>query len=142
MIFALVRTELARLTSSRMGLLSLVALMTVPLVYGGLYLWGNQDPYSRLDQIPAALVVKDTDATTDDGEAVNYGRDAASELLKTKDFGWVEVTAAERRPGSRRARTTSGSYFLRTSPRTSPPRAATTPRPPTWSSRRATPTAT
>jgi len=105
MIFALVRTELARLTSSRMGILSLVALMTVPLVYGGLYLWGNQDPYSRLDQIPAALVVNDVGATTDDGETVNYGHDAAAELLKTKDFGWVEVSAAEAKAGI-----TAGTY--------------------------------
>ena len=99
MIITLVRTELARLTSSKMGILSLIALMTVPLVYGGLYLWGNQDPYSRLDQIPAALVVDDTGATNDDGAAVNYGRDAAKELLKGKDFGWVEVTAAQAKAG-------------------------------------------
>jgi putative membrane protein len=99
MIITLVRTELARLTSSRMGILSLVALMTVPLVYGGLYLWGNQDPYSRLDQIPAALVVNDTGATTDDGASVNYGKDAADTLLDGKDFGWVEVSAAEAKKG-------------------------------------------
>jgi putative membrane protein len=105
MIITLVRTELARLTSSKMGILSLVALMTVPLVYGGLYLWGNQDPYSRLDQIPAALVVDDTGATNDDGVAVNYGQDAADELLDGKDFGWVEVTAAQAKAGI-----TSGKY--------------------------------
>ena len=99
MIITLVRTELARLTSSKMGILSLVALMTVPLVYGGLYLWGNQDPYSRLDQIPAALVVDDTGATSDDGTAVNYGQDAADELLKGEDFGWVEVTDAQAKAG-------------------------------------------
>ena len=99
MIITLVRTELARLTSSKMGILSLVALMTVPLVYGGLYLWGNQDPYSRLDQIPAALVVDDTGATNDDGAAVNYGKDAADELLKGEDFGWVEVTDAQAKAG-------------------------------------------
>jgi putative membrane protein len=99
MIITLVRTELARLTSSKMGILSLVALMTVPLVYGGLYLWGNQDPYSRLNQIPAALVVNDTGATDDDGAAVNYGKDAAEELLESNDFGWVEVSAAEAKEG-------------------------------------------
>ncbi|WP_411701427.1 YhgE/Pip family protein [Conyzicola sp.] len=99
MIITLVRTELARLTSSKMGILSLVALMTVPLVYGGLYLWGNQDPYSRLDQIPAALVVDDTGATNDDGVAVNYGQDAADELLDGMDFGWVEVSAAQAKAG-------------------------------------------
>jgi len=99
MIITLVRTELARLTSSRMGILSLVALMTVPLVYGGLYLWGNQDPYERLNQIPAALVVNDTGATDDEGAAVNYGRDAADQLLESNDFDWIEVSSAEAKSG-------------------------------------------
>ena len=68
--------------------------MTVPLVYGGLYLWGNQDPYSRLDKVPAALVVEDT-GTTVDGSATNYGEKAAESLLTDERFGWVEVTAAQ-----------------------------------------------
>ncbi len=92
-VIPLVRAEFARLTSSRMGLISLIALMTVPLFYGGLYLWGNQDPYSKLDKIPAALVVSDTGAAVD-GKTVNYGRDAAKTLLKGDDFEWTEVSAA------------------------------------------------
>ncbi|HAM27794.1 MAG TPA: hypothetical protein DCP11_14160 [Microbacteriaceae bacterium] len=94
----LVRAEFARLTASRIGIAALVALMTVPLVYGGLYLWGNQDPYSNLDKVPAALVVEDTGATVD-GSAVNYGRDAARSLLDGKRFGWVEVSSAQAATG-------------------------------------------
>ena len=88
-ILPLVRAEFARLTSSRLGKLSVAAIMIVPLVYGGLYLWGNQDPYKNLDHVPAALVVADTGTTVDasDGstEAVNYGKDAADELLLARD---------------------------------------------------------
>jgi putative membrane protein len=98
MIFPLVRAEFARLTSSRIGIASLIALMTVPLVYGGLYLWGNQDPYSRLDRVPAALVVEDT-GTTVDGTAINYGETAAKSLLSDKRFGWITVTAAQATAG-------------------------------------------
>jgi putative membrane protein len=103
-IFPLVRAEFARLTSSRIGVASLIALMTVPLVYGGLYLWGNQDPYSSLDKVPAALVVQDT-GTTVDGAATNYGAKAAKSLLSNKRFGWVEVTAAQAAAG-----VTNGTY--------------------------------
>ena len=92
------RAEFARLTSSRIGIASLVALMTVPLVYGGLYLWGNQDPYSSLDKVPAALVVNDV-GTTIDGTATNYGEKAAKSLLTDKKFGWVEVTGAQAAAG-------------------------------------------
>jgi putative membrane protein len=98
MIFPLIRAEFARLTSSRIGIASLIALMTVPLVYGGLYLWGNQDPYSSLDKVPAALVVQDT-GTTVDGSATNYGEKAAESLLTDERFGWVEVTAAQAAAG-------------------------------------------
>lgn len=89
-ILTLVRTELARLTSSRMGLLALVALMVVPVVYGGLYLYGNADPYNQLDKVPAAVVVDDTG---------DYGRDAADTLLDDQRFGWVLVDDAEAERG-------------------------------------------
>ncbi len=97
-ISPLIRAEFARLTSSRIGIASLIALMTVPLVYGGLYLWGNQDPYSSLDKVPAALVVQDT-GTTVDGTATNYGEKAAKSLLKDERFGWVEATATQAAAG-------------------------------------------
>lgn len=97
-VVTLVRSELARLTASRIGIAALVALMVVPVVYGGLYLWGNADPYSRLNQVPAAVVVADTGATVDD-TAVNYGRDAADQLLEDQKFGWVEVSAADAAAG-------------------------------------------
>jgi len=93
-VLTLVRAELARLVSSRMSVAALVALMTVPVVYGGLYLWGNADPYGELDRVPAAIVVADRGATID-GEAVDLGRDAADELLDDGSFDWHEVSTTE-----------------------------------------------
>jgi putative membrane protein len=97
-ILPLVRAEFARLTSSRIGIASLIALMTVPVIYGGVYLWGNQDPYSNLDRVPAALVVQDT-GTTVHGTAVDYGEKTARSLLVDRKFDWVEVTAAQAAAG-------------------------------------------
>ncbi|MCU1551800.1 MAG: conserved rane protein [Glaciihabitans sp.] len=103
-ILPLVRAEFARLTASRLGIASLIAIMIVPIVYGGLYLWGNKDPYSNLDKVPAALVVADSGATVG-GKAVNYGKDAATQLLTDMKFGWTEVTESQARAG-----VTSGKY--------------------------------
>jgi putative membrane protein len=97
-VIPLVRAEFARLTASRLGIASLIAIMLVPIVYGGLYLWGNRDPYGNLDRVPAALVVADTGATVD-GSHVNYGKDAATQLLKDQAFGWKEVTESQARAG-------------------------------------------
>ncbi|MBK4348590.1 YhgE/Pip domain-containing protein [Lacisediminihabitans changchengi] len=97
-IVPLIRAEFARLTASKLGIASLIALMTVPLFYGGLYLWGNHDPYSNLKNIPAAVVVADT-GTTVDGKTTNYGEKTATSLLKDKKFDWVEVSAKQARAG-------------------------------------------
>jgi putative membrane protein len=54
--------------------------------------------------VPAALVVSDTGATVD-GSHVNYGKDAADQLLKDNAFGWKEVTESQARAG-----VTKGTY--------------------------------
>jgi putative membrane protein len=103
MIPTLIRTEFARLTASRMSRIALVALMLVPVLYGGLYLWANRDPYASLDQVPAALVVADTGATLS-GKAVHYGRDVADQIVASHDFDWTVVSASTAAKGVRDGR--------------------------------------
>ncbi|MDQ1129957.1 YhgE/Pip family protein [Microbacterium sp. SORGH_AS_0888] len=85
--------ELRRLTSTRMSILALVALMCVPVLYGGLYLWANQDPYGRLDQVPVGLVVADEGATVD-GQTTNFGDQVADNLVEDGSFDWQRMDAA------------------------------------------------
>jgi len=87
----MIAAEFRRLTASPMAILALVALMCVPILYGALYLWANQDPYAKLDQVPAAIVVDDT-GTTIDGTAVNYGEKVAKQLVHDGSFDWHIVT--------------------------------------------------
>ena len=97
---SLVRAELARLTATPLARLAFIALMFVPLLYGGAYLWANRDPYAKLDQIPAAIVNQDAGATLD-GEAVQYGADVTDQALDGGDFKWSTTTAKEARAGVR-----------------------------------------
>ncbi|MCT2223262.1 YhgE/Pip family protein [Microbacterium paraoxydans] len=99
---AMIAAELRRLTASRMGILALVALICVPILYGGLYLWANQDPYAKFSEVPVALVVDDegapapttgTEAATD--ETVNYGEDVAENLIEGNAFDWQRMTEDE-----------------------------------------------
>ena len=97
---AMIAAELRRLTASRMGILALVALICVPILYGGLYLWANQDPYAKFPDVPVALVVDDEGApapTTGTeqatGETVNYGEDVADNLIEGNAFDWQRMTA-------------------------------------------------
>jgi YhgE/Pip N-terminal domain/YhgE/Pip C-terminal domain len=90
----MIAAEFRRLTSSPMAIIALVALMCVPVLYGALYLWANQDPYAKLNQVPAAIVVDDT-GTSIDGSPVDYGEKVAKQLVDDGSFDWHIVA-----PGS------------------------------------------
>lgn len=87
----LIRQELARLTSTPLGILALIALMCVPLLYGGLYLWANNDPQGNMNQLDVALVVEDQGTTADDGSPINHGEQIADGLIEDGSFGWQLV---------------------------------------------------
>jgi putative membrane protein len=97
-------TELQRLTAGRLARIAVLALVLVPTLYGGLYLYANHDPYGNLDQVPAALVVLDRGSTDTSGKAVRAGREVADELVKEGAFDWHEVSADHARDGVRDGR--------------------------------------
>ncbi|WP_295013640.1 YhgE/Pip family protein [uncultured Microbacterium sp.] len=84
---AMIAAEFRRLTASPMAVVALIALMAVPILYGGLYLWANQDPYGKFSDVPVALVVDDQGVTTD-GSTTNYGTKVADNLVQGRAFDW------------------------------------------------------
>ncbi|GAA5144994.1 YhgE/Pip domain-containing protein [Microbacterium pseudoresistens] len=94
---SMMAAEFRRLTASPMALIALIALMCVPILYGGLYLWANQDPYDKLSDVPVALVVDDEGVRTPAGEGAtattNYGEKVAENLLDGKAFAWQRMSA-------------------------------------------------
>lgn len=97
-IRAMFQAELRRLTATPMAIVALLALCVVPVLYGGLYLWANQDPYGSFDRIPVALVMEDTGGEQD-GAHVVVGEDVARQLLDSGTFEWHEVSRAEAAEG-------------------------------------------
>ncbi|GAA3651374.1 YhgE/Pip domain-containing protein [Microbacterium marinilacus] len=109
----LVRTELKRLVATPMAAVALTALMLVPVLYAGLYLWGNDDPYGNLHDVPVALVVQDEGTTSSDAELagdgsdesddelVVYGDEVRDQLLDDGTVGWDVVSADAARDGLR-----------------------------------------
>lgn len=91
--------ELRRHLATPMGAITIVALITIPTIYGGLYLYANHDPYGALDRVPAALVVSDAGAVGADGTALEAGERVATQLLERRDFDWHRVDADEARRG-------------------------------------------
>jgi len=99
--FRLAANELRRLTVGRMPRLAIVAVLLVPLLYGGLYLYANWDPYENLDEIPAALVVADRGAAAKDGKRLDIGKEVAADITKKGTFDWHTVSAERAEAGVR-----------------------------------------
>jgi putative membrane protein len=106
-------SELRRVTAGRVPRLAVAALVLVPTLYGGLYLYVNHDPYQNLKYVPAALVVEDAGARDADGNDVSAGQDVAEELVAGDSFDWHVTSRAEAVAGVR-----EGTYdFALTIPR-------------------------
>lgn len=92
-------TELRRVTAGRLPRAALAALVLVPTLYGGLYLYANKDPYGNLDRVPAAVVVEDAGTTLANGERLEVGDQVATSLVDSRSFDWHRVTQAAARTG-------------------------------------------
>lgn len=91
---AMIAAELRRLTATRMSVIALIALMLVPVLYGGLYLWANQDPYGHFSKVPVALVDLDEGAGTGSG-AAHYGAQVSQQLIDGQAFSWQAMSEAD-----------------------------------------------
>lgn len=91
----LAANELRRLSASRLSRLALAALVLIPTLYGGLYLWANRDPYAAFPQVPAAVVTEDRGTTLEGGERLQVGDRVASELVASRSFDWHAVSRAQ-----------------------------------------------
>ncbi|GAA0366250.1 YhgE/Pip domain-containing protein [Microbispora corallina] len=100
------RLELRRFTRSRLTRAALVAVVMLPLLYAGLYLWSFWDPQGNLERVPVALVVEDQPAAAN-GTTLRAGGDLADELVRRRVFDWHRVDAAEADRGVR-----DGRYYL------------------------------
>ncbi len=77
---------------------ALAALMLIPLLYSGMYLWSFWDPFDRMENLPVALVNEDVGAEVDD-EEVNAGDELADTLLDRGDLDWRLVDADDAAQG-------------------------------------------
>ena len=90
-VLRLGRSELKRMTAGLLPRLTILALTLVPLLYGAVYLYANWDPYGKLNQIDAALVVQDSGATSADGTRLEAGKKVAQSLVDGHVFNWQLV---------------------------------------------------
>ncbi|WP_051624208.1 YhgE/Pip domain-containing protein [Clostridium akagii] len=80
--------------TNRIVRVSVIGIIVIPLLYSLLYLAAFWDPYSRLQDMPVAVVNLDKGGEKD-AESVNYGKNLVNKLKEDKQLGWRFVTKDE-----------------------------------------------
>ncbi|WP_432523252.1 YhgE/Pip domain-containing protein [Kineococcus sp. SYSU DK006] len=98
--FSLPGLELARFRRATITRLALLAVVLVPLVYGGLYLASNHDPVGRLSNLRAAVVDADVPASATGPDGTERTVAAGAELTREltagdADAGFTWESASE-----------------------------------------------
>ena len=70
----MVKEEWKHIFSNKMLMISLTAILFVPIIYAGMFLWSFWDPYGKLDKVPVAIVNQDNGATVE-GKKLTVGDD-------------------------------------------------------------------
>ncbi|NTU46506.1 YhgE/Pip domain-containing protein [Candidatus Roizmanbacteria bacterium] len=97
------QTIFAWLKNRKLILISLIGVVCVPLIYGGLYLWAFWDPYAGMKNISIAVVNEDKGAYKD-STSYTFGKKIEDKLAENQNLHWVSTTKgdAEKGLGTRR----------------------------------------
>lgn len=83
-------SDICNIFQNRFIRVSVIAIIMIPLIYGGLYLAAFWDPYGKTENLPVAVVNLDQGGVMDD-EKVNYGNDIVDKLKDSDDLDWKFV---------------------------------------------------
>ncbi|MEH7304765.1 YhgE/Pip domain-containing protein [Neobacillus drentensis] len=81
----LIKEELLAILRNKKVLIPIIAVMFVPVLYAGMFLWAFWDPYAKLDELPVAVINEDVGATLD-GAHLKLGNDLVANLKKNEQF--------------------------------------------------------
>ncbi|MEK4509319.1 YhgE/Pip domain-containing protein [Paenibacillus sp. FSL K6-2524] len=76
----------------------IIVVLFIPVLYSGMFLTAFWDPYSKMNELPVAIVNQDTGANYE-GKSLEVGNDLVEELKKSDDFSWRFVTREEAAEG-------------------------------------------
>ena len=94
----MIKAEWSKIFHSRKVLVAIIAVLFVPVLYAGMFLWAFWDPYANLEDLPVAIVNNDEGATID-GKTKHLGNDLTENLIDSKKFKFTETTQEQGNKG-------------------------------------------
>ncbi|MEC1520710.1 YhgE/Pip domain-containing protein [Neobacillus niacini] len=79
------KAELKTILSNRKVLIPIIAILFIPVLYAGMFLWAFWDPYKYLSDLPVAIVNQDKGAELA-GQRLEIGDDLVDNLKKSNTF--------------------------------------------------------
>lgn len=90
-VIQLIWAELKEIVSKPHHIVVMVAVMCVPLLYAGMFLYGFWDAFGKTGNLPVAVVNQDNGAKIA-GKQIEAGHDLVTNLKKNHDFKWQFVS--------------------------------------------------
>lgn len=84
-------SEFLNILKDRKLLIAISAIIIIPILYAGMFLWAFWDPYEQLVDLPIAVVNEDV-GVYEDGELLELGNELAYKLGEEGDFDFHFVT--------------------------------------------------
>ena len=92
--FKLWLAEWKDIFKSKMMAISLIAIIFLPIIYAGVFLWAFWDPYGNIEKLPVAIVNLDKGSDFE-GDHLTLGKDLTENLKEDKSFNYTFVDKDE-----------------------------------------------
>lgn len=77
--------ELSAIFKNKKLLIPIIAVLFIPVLYSGMFLWAFWDPYDHLQDLPVAVVNEDKGASFE-GKELDLGNELVEKLKESKEF--------------------------------------------------------
>ncbi|MFJ8066474.1 YhgE/Pip family protein [Psychrobacillus sp. NPDC096426] len=94
----MIKSEWKHIFTDKKMLISIIAVLFIPVLYAAVYLWAFWDPYANLSNLPVAIVNSDEGADFE-GEELLLGDELVNKLKESDQFNFVSVKKEEAEQG-------------------------------------------
>jgi len=87
----MIKAEWKQLLTTRKMIVPMIAILFIPVLYAGMFLWAFWDPYANMDDLPVAVVNLDEGAEMD-GVELQLGKELSDTLIEDQTFKFTDVS--------------------------------------------------
>lgn len=95
---SMMKAEWTQLLRTRKMIVPMIAILFIPVLYAGMFLWAFWDPYANMEDLPVAIVNLDEGAEMD-GKQLKLGKELSETLIDDQTFKFTKVSKEDAEKG-------------------------------------------